>query len=189
MKSKNLRLEKKHSSLITFYKNEATNLASFLLSELVKTRDQDDETDGWKRARRSISKNSRMSKKLEGRSAPINRNIRFAAISSKPATTKLQYNTRSFYSAPSANNEPRRTITRRDFAQIERVINSRGQSRCLAPSPSAGSSSAESTPSGRGYFNPAATERLLIRRSADRREKGERAKSSRGVAERKARKK
>lgn len=85
----------------------------------------------WRRARCSTPRNIGMSKKLEGRSAPINRNIRFAAISTKPATTKLQYNTRSFYSAPSANNEPRRTITRRDFAQIERVINSRGQSRCV----------------------------------------------------------
>lgn len=127
-----------------------------------------------------------MSKKPEGRSASINRNIRFAVVSTKPvATTKLQYNTRPLYNAPSANNESRRTITWRDFAQIERVINSRGQSYRVAPSPSADSSSAESTPPGEDTLIPAATERLLIRRSAERREKGERAEGS-GIERRRA---
>lgn len=47
--------------------------------------------------------------------------------------TAGDYTTWPLYSAPSANNKPRRAITRRDFAQIGRVINSRGQSRRISP--------------------------------------------------------
>lgn len=55
----------------------------------------------------------------------------FPSFPPNRATAKL-YNA-ALYSAPSANNKPRRAITRRDFAQIGRVINSRGQSRRISP--------------------------------------------------------
>lgn len=42
---------------------------------------------------------------------------------------------RVLYTPRTANNKPRRVITRRDFAQIGRVINSCGQSAPLAPLP------------------------------------------------------
>lgn len=121
-----------------------------------------------------IPKNIGVSKKPKGRLAQL---IETFDLPSFPPNYRQNYNTTwPLCSAPSANNEPRRAITRRDFAQIGRVINSRGQSRRVAPSPSADSVVDGIHPFGRRYFNPAVTEersgRLLIRLSRGRRRKG-----------------